>query len=110
MNDNLERIQFTMDYIEENLKAELSVQELSNMIGYSYFHYCRLFQKATGISVKQYLVNRRLKHAIFDIAQGSKKQDIAMLYGFDTYAGFFYSVYVCGVFCGYGKIYGFIKD
>lgn len=87
--DTIRLIQSTMDYMEQNLKTDLDVQELSQMAGYSYFHYCQLFQRAVGLPVKQYLVCRRLKHAIYEISQGVKKQEAASAYGFDTYAGFY---------------------
>ena len=87
--DTIRLIQSTMDYMEQNLKTELDVEELSQMAGYSYFHYCQLFQKAVGLPVKQYVVCRRLKHAIYEISQGVKKQEVASEYGFDTYAGFY---------------------
>lgn len=89
MKDHLERIQFTLDYIENNLKTEITVQELSETAGYSYFHYCQLFQSATGMSVKHYLVSRRLKHAIYEMSKGSQKLQVAMTYGFNTYSGFY---------------------
>lgn len=87
--DTIRLIQSTMDYMEQNLKTELDVEELSQMAGYSYFHYCQLFQRAVGLPVKQYVVCRRLKHAIYEISQGVKKQEAASAYGFDTYAGFY---------------------
>ena len=87
--DTIRLIQSTMDYVEQNLKTELDIEELSQMAGYSYFHYCQLFQKAVGLPVKQYVVCRRLKHAIYEISQGVKKQEAASEYGFDTYAGFY---------------------
>lgn len=93
MKDNLKQIQITMDYMEENLKTELRIQELSEMAGYSYFHYCQLFQKATGMSVMHYLLCRRLKHAIYEISKGAKKLEVALEYGFETYAGFYKAFY-----------------
>ena len=87
--DTLGLIQAAIDYIEQNLKTEIDIQELCRMAGYSEYHFCQLFQKATGLSVKQYLVCRRLKHAVYEISQGVKKQEAAFTYGFDTYAGFY---------------------
>ena len=96
--DTLELIQNAMDFIENNLKTEISISELSSTAGYSEYHFCQLFQSATGLSVKKYLVCRKLKHAIYAISQGDKKQEVAFDYGFDTYAGFykaFYREYGC---------------
>ena len=78
-----------MDYIEDNLKTEITAKELSDMAGFSLFHYYRLFQSAIGMSVMQYIVYRKLLHAIYEISQGAKMSDIALEYGFDTYAGFY---------------------
>jgi len=91
--DTLELIQNTMDYMEEHLKAEIVIEELSKMAGYSEYHFCQLFQMVTGLSVKQYLVCRRLKHAVYEISRGVKKQEAAYGYGFDTYAGFYKAFY-----------------
>ena len=88
-NDTIGMIQAALDYMEQNLKTELSVAELSRLAGYSEYHFCQLFQKVTGLSLKQYLVCRRLKHAVYEISQGAKKQEAAFYYGFDTYAGFY---------------------
>lgn len=87
--DNRKIIQNSIDYIEENLKTEITAKELSDMAGFSLFHYYRLFQSAIGMSVMQYIVYRKLLHAIYEISQGAKMSDIALEYGFDTYAGFY---------------------
>jgi len=91
--DIVELIQTAMDYMEENLRSEIVIEELSEMAGYSEYHFCQLFQTVTGLSVKQYLVCRRLKHAVYEISQGVKKQEAAYSYGFDTYAGFYKAFY-----------------
>ena len=82
-------IQESLDYIETNIAAELSAQELADRAGFSLFHYYRLFQAATGMPVMQYILRRRLLHAIYAVRCGSSGIDAAMRYGFDTYAGFY---------------------
>ena len=37
----------------------------------------------------QYILRRRLLHGVYAMKQGSTKIDAALLYGFDTYAGFY---------------------
>ena len=39
--------------------------------------------------VMQYIIRRRLLHGIYEMSQGDKKIDIALKYGFLTYAGFY---------------------
>lgn len=91
--DTLGLIQEAMDSMEENLKSEIEIAELSKRAGYSEYHFCQLFQMATGLSVKRYLVCRRLKHGLYEISKGVKKQEVAFSYGFDTYAGFYKAFY-----------------
>ena len=87
--DNRDIVQKSLDYVEENLQTEITAAELAEMAGFSLFHYYRLFQQTTGLPVMQYIQRRRLLHGIYAIKQGSTKTDAALLYGFDTYAGFY---------------------
>ena len=57
-------VQRSIDYIEENLKTKLTTDELAEHAGFSLFHYYRVFQQFTGMPVMQYIVRRRLAHAI----------------------------------------------
>ena len=87
--DNRTIIQQSLDYIEDNLQTKITAAELADMAGFSLFHYYRLFQQATGLPVMQYILRRRLLHGVYAMKQGSAKTDAALLYGFDTYAGFY---------------------
>lgn len=82
-------IQDSIDYIEANLKTELKAIDLASNLGFSLYHYSRIFQLAVGRSVKDYIIKRRLTHAIYEINLGSKMIDVSLSYGFDTYAGFY---------------------
>lgn len=86
---NREGMQICLDYIEQNLKTELTAEEISGMAGFSVFHFYRLFQSAVGMPVMQYITRRRLLWAAWEIAGGKKIVDTALLYGFDTSAGFY---------------------
>lgn len=86
---HINMIQKSLDYIEDNLKSELSIAELADLAGYSLYHYERIFKRLVGISIARYIKRRRLLHAAFDIASGSKIIDAAYRYGFDTNAGFY---------------------
>lgn len=82
-------IQQSLDYIEDNLKAEINVGELCRIAGYSYVHYRRLFSHYVGLSPSEYITRRKLLHAVYDISNGITKIDSALSYGFNTYAGFY---------------------
>lgn len=87
--DHRKIIQESIDYIEDNLKTQITATELSKQAGYSLFHYYRLFQASVGLSVMQYILRRRLIHAVYEIRCGRKRIDVILEYGFDTYAGFY---------------------
>lgn len=87
--ENRAMIQRSLDYIEENLQTDVTAAELAEMAHISLFHYYRRFQQATGLPVMQYILRRRLLHGVYAMKQGSSKIDAALLYGFDTYAGFY---------------------
>ena len=87
--DNRAIIQKSLDYIEENLRSEITAAELAEIAGFSLFHYYRLFQQATGMPVMQYILRRRLLYGIYAVKQGSSRIDAALSFGFDTYAGFY---------------------
>lgn len=86
---NLSIIQKSIDYIEDNLKTDITARELSELAGFSMYHYYRLFQSAVGMPVMQYITRRRLLHAIYDMHCGEKIISVALAYGFETQAGFY---------------------
>lgn len=85
----LTMIQKSIDYIEDNLKSEITAKELSNMAGFSLFHYYRLFQSSVGMPVMQYISRRKLLNALYDMHCGEKMITVALLYGFKTQSGFY---------------------
>lgn len=87
--DNRSIVQQSIDYIEDNLQANIKAEELAKQAGFSLFHFYRIFQSIIGMSVTQYILRRRLLHGIYSISQGSTKVEAALQYGFDTYAGFY---------------------
>ncbi len=87
--DNQKIMQRSLDFIEDNLRAEITAAELAETAGFSLFHYYRLFQQATGLPVMQYIQRRRLLHGVYAMKQGMSKTDAAFAFGFDTYAGFY---------------------
>ena len=87
--EHLERLQRSLDHIEENLRTELTARELAELAGYSVSHYSHLFRSATGMSPGHYILRRRLLHAGYAMDRGRSGIDAAAEYGFDTYAGLY---------------------
>ena len=78
-----ENIQAAIDYIEDNLRTEITAAEAAEKAGYSVFHFYRIFQNTVGMPVMQYILRRKLLHAIHEIGSGRKKTDTVLEYGFN---------------------------
>ncbi|QNO15062.1 AraC family transcriptional regulator [Alkalicella caledoniensis] len=81
-------IQKTIDYIDDNIFEEITVENLAKIAGFSTYHYYKLFRNYVGVPIKEYVTRRRLQYALYELSQGKKIIDIAMTYGFETHAGF----------------------
>lgn len=82
-------IQNTIDYIEEHLNTELTLEDLARGASYSAYHFHRLFQVAAGVPVMTYIKNRRLDRAAQELLQSDRKiVDIALDSGFGTHETF----------------------
>ena len=86
---NADIIKSGIDYIEQNLKTDITPEELAQMAGYSVWHYQHLFAKVTGVPLSAYINRRRLDRALAEISVKRKAVDAALEYGFDSYAGFY---------------------
>ena len=101
-------MQTILDYIEANLKTELTPEELAKRAGYSVSHFHRRFSVQMGMPLSAYILTRRLKNALYEIASGYTAIDVVLEYGFETYAGF-YKAFVREYGCSpkkYAAIYG----
>ncbi len=81
-------IQQSVDEIETRLKQEITVERLAASVGFSPFHFYRIFQAYVGLPVMSYVRYRRLAHAAAELVQGKRILDAALDWGFDTHAGF----------------------
>ena len=91
-------IETSLRYIEQNLKTDISADELAEMANYSVGHFCRLFAQTMNSTIASYILKRRLDHALAEISSGRKAIGVVLEYGFDTYAGFykaFVKIYGC---------------
>lgn len=80
-----ENIQRAIDYIEENLKSDLDMNEVIRCSGYSITHFYRIFQAMVGSSLKEYITKRRLSSAAIEIATSKKRLiEIAVDYGYNS--------------------------
>ena len=75
-------------YIEKNIKEQLATDVIANEVGYSAYHFSRIFKEQMGMSLMEYARERRLICASKDIFAGKKIIDVSIEYGFQTHSGF----------------------
>lgn len=90
MNDSTlrphqERFDKVLDYIDQHLDGDLSVERLSQVANLSKFHFHRVFSSHTGINVHRYVQLMRLKRASYQLVFGGQRIiDIALNAGFEN--------------------------
>lgn len=57
------RQEWIQTFIDENHMRDLSIQEISDRMGYSEFYFCRLFKQYFGVNFVSYLTDYRIKKA-----------------------------------------------
>jgi Adenosine deaminase len=82
-----EAVFLCIKYIEKNLKQELSAEIIAREIGYSVYHFSRIFKYEMGISLMEYVKERKLLSAAEDIMSGKRVLDTAIEYGYETHSG-----------------------
>lgn len=87
--DYYECIQRSLDYIEDNLKMDIEMENIARQANFSMYYFFRLFNEMVGESVKEYIRKRRLSQAAMDIINTEKRiLDIALDYGFESQESF----------------------
>lgn len=80
-----ERLQETLRYIEENIREDLDLKVISELVFASEFHFQRMFFAVTDMSFWDYIRKRRLSLAASDLIQTDKKIiDIALEYHYGS--------------------------
>lgn len=59
----IKRIRHVMDYVEDNIEAPISLDDLAAVAYLSRFHFARSFKRATGQTPHQYVNDRRMERA-----------------------------------------------
>jgi len=78
-----------MDSAEEHI----SLKSLAAQLGLSAFHFQRLFKKATGITPKQYAMQKRLKQVKVRLKRGAPVTDAIFDAGFTSSSRFYENAY-----------------
>ena len=82
-----------ISYINDNLKNEITLDELSKQFFISKYHMCHAFKKSTGLTIHEYIKQKRLIIASELIKEGQSLTKAAITAGFSDYSSF-YRAYV----------------
>jgi AraC family transcriptional regulator len=79
-----------LEYIDSNLDGDLTIDSLSNIAGFSKYHFHRQFSALLGVSVYKYVQLTRLKRASYQLAFRNHMQivDIALASGYENHESF----------------------
>lgn len=98
MEQQKETVQKVLNYMEENIEKEMSIDKISRYAGYSKFYLNRIFSECTGITLYKYLQSRRLTIAAEKLIKTKEPiTKIAYEAGYDSQQAFslaFKQVYV----------------
>ena len=83
------RLRRVLDYIGDNLNADLSLAVLSEVSGLSRYHFSRAFQRVTGLSPHAFVIDRRIERAkALIVGHDLPLAEIAKQCGFNTHGQF----------------------
>lgn len=84
--DSIEKV---IDYIEENLKENFSLEDLAKIACMSEFHFHRVFSFITNETIMKYVRKRRLTGASYELINTDKAIiEIAFDYGYESQESF----------------------
>lgn len=85
MNGWIDGIQSAIRYIEENITENLNIEDIAACSYVSAFHFQRIFSVLCGVTVGEYIRNRRLTLAAQELSRENDKViNIALKYGYDS--------------------------
>ena len=77
-----------LSYLESHLTEELTIDDLADQFYLSKFHMMRRFRQETGLTIHNYLSERRLFLARDLLAQGMASTEVCYRAGFGSYSSF----------------------
>lgn len=85
----LNELNRVINYIEEHLTdEEFSLEIISEYAGVSDYHFRKIFFYLSGMTLSDYIKNRKLSEASMDLLHGEKVTDVAFKYGYQSMDGF----------------------
>lgn len=84
----IEHFNRVMDYIEDNLSGEISSEKVTQIACTSDYHFRKMFSYLSGMTLTEYIKQRRFTLANQDLIQGDSVTQVAFKYGYQSVDGF----------------------
>ncbi|TDP90096.1 AraC family two component transcriptional regulator [Halanaerobium saccharolyticum] len=78
----VEIIETVKDYIDENYKEDISLEDVADYISFSKYYLSKLFKEVEGINYKDYLIKVRMEEAKKRLKNGDKIKVVACEVGY----------------------------
>ncbi len=87
--DWIKQLNEVMDYIDDNLQSKISYDSIAETACCSIYNFQRMFSYIAQTPLSEYIRNRRMTLAAFDVIKGDERIiDIALKYGYDSQDAF----------------------
>lgn len=83
------KVQHILRYINENLTEKLTLEQLENELFMNKYYLCHLFKNNTGVSIYEYIINKRILLAKELILKDIPIMTVYHEVGFDDYSSFY---------------------
>ena len=80
----LQLLNRAIEYMEDNLMQDMTCEEIAAHVYMSPFHFQRTFHLLTGLTISEYIRNRRLSLAAAELQNGGRIIEISYRYGYET--------------------------
>ncbi len=77
-----------LDYVDNNLAGDLSLETIGQKCGISVYHLCRIFKKETGSTLHNYILYKRVAEAQRLMGEGWKPGQVSAMCGFGAMSRF----------------------
>lgn len=78
----------TFTYIEKNIASEITLKNISDAIHLNSTYISRCFKNITGISLQQYIIEKKITLAQKYLREGYSPSDVCYMVGFNNYSNF----------------------
>ena len=77
-----------LQYVDINYSEQITLDTISSHVGFSKYHFIRLFKEYTGMTFYEYLTNKRIQHAKELLKSNMGITEIAFSCGFNNQTSF----------------------